>query len=76
MAIAGVVVKARFVGGFGANTDNSCGVVGNVPVVEGGAGRPDKHGRTMDSFVLGGLREDGQENGLHLGAIKVRYNLA
>jgi hypothetical protein len=59
--LAGIVVKAGFVGGLGANTDDSRGVVGNVPVVEGEAGRPDKLGAAMIGFVLGGLCEDGHE---------------
>ncbi len=48
-------------GGLGANTDDGCGIIGNVPVVEGGAGRPDKLGTAMVSFELGDLREDGHE---------------
>ncbi len=59
--VAGVVVKAGFVGGLSANTDNCRGAVGNVPVVEGEVGRPDKSGAAMVGFVLGGLRKDGYE---------------
>ncbi len=59
--IAGVVVEAGFVGDLGANTDNSRGIIGNVSVVEGEAGRPDKLGGAMVGFVLGGIREDGHE---------------
>ncbi len=51
--VAGVVVEARFVGGLGANTDGGRGVIGNVPVIEGEAGRPDKLGAAMVSFILG-----------------------
>ncbi len=58
---AGIVAEVRFVGGLGPNTDNSCGILGNVPVVEGEAGRPDKPGATMVGFVLGGLCKDGRE---------------
>jgi hypothetical protein len=56
-----VVVEAGFVGSLGANTDNGCGVVGDVPVVDGEAGRPDELGGAMVGFVLGGLHEDGRE---------------
>jgi hypothetical protein len=59
--ITGVVVKVGFVGVLGANTDDGCGVISNVLVVEGEAGRPDKLGATMVSFVLGGLCEGGCE---------------
>ncbi len=59
--VAGIVVKAGFVGGLGVNMDDSHGIVGNVPVVEGETGRPDKLGVTMVGFVLGGLHEDGRE---------------
>ncbi len=48
-------------GGLGANTDDSCGVVGNVPVIEGEAGRLDELGVAMVGFVLCGLHEDGHE---------------
>jgi hypothetical protein len=37
--VAGVVVKAGFVGGLGMDMDNGCGVIGNALVVEGEAGR-------------------------------------
>ncbi len=57
--VAGIVIEAGFVGSLGANMDNSHGVVGNVPVVEGEAGRPDELGVAMVGFVLGGLHEDG-----------------
>ncbi len=59
--ITGIVVEAGFVGSLGANTDNGHGVIGNIPVIEGEAGRPDKLGVAMVSFVLGGLHEDGHE---------------
>jgi hypothetical protein len=59
--IAGIVVEAGFVGNLGANTDNGCGIVGDVPVIEGEARRPDELGGTMVGFVLGGLHEDGRE---------------
>ncbi len=48
-------------GGLGANMDNSRGIIGNVLVIEGEAGRPDKLGATMVGFVLGGLHQDGRE---------------
>ncbi len=48
-------------GGLDANMDDGCGVVGDVPVIEGKAGRPDKLGATIVGFVLGGLCEDGRE---------------
>ncbi len=57
--VAGVVLKSGFVGGLGANMDDGRCVIGNILVVEGEAGRPDKLGATMVGFVLGGLREDG-----------------
>ncbi len=59
--VAGIVVEAGFVGGLGANTDDGCGVIGNVFVIEGKAGRPDKLGAAMVSFVFGGLCKDGRE---------------
>ncbi len=59
--VAGIVVKAGFVGGLGANTDNGCGIIGNVLVLEGEAGRPDKLGTAMVGFVLGSLCKDGCE---------------
>jgi hypothetical protein len=59
--VAGVVVKAGFVGGLGTKTENSCGIVGDVLVLEGEARRPDKLGATMVGFVLGGLCKDGHE---------------
>ncbi len=59
--VAGVVAKAGFVGSFGTNTDDGRGVVGNVPVIEGEAGRPDKLEAAMVSFALGSLRKDGRE---------------
>ncbi len=59
--LASVVVKAGFVGGLSANTDDGRGIVGNVPVVEGEAGRPSNLGATMVGFVFGGLHEDGRE---------------
>jgi hypothetical protein len=57
--VAGVVVEAKFVGSLSANTDNGCGVIGNVLVVEGEVGRTDKLGTNMVGFVFGGLHEDG-----------------
>jgi hypothetical protein len=59
--VAGLVVKAGFVGSLGANTDASRGIIGNVPVIEGEVGRPDKLRGAMVGFVLGGLHEDGCE---------------
>jgi hypothetical protein len=59
--VAGVVVELGFVDGLGANTDGGHGLVGDVPVVEGEAGRPDKLGGAMVGFVFGGLHEDGCE---------------
>ncbi len=59
--VAGVVVKAGFVGSLSANTDTGCGVIGNVPVVEGEVGRPNECGGTMVGLVLGSLCEDGRE---------------
>jgi hypothetical protein len=59
--VAGIVVKAGFVGGLGTNTDDGCGVIGNVLVVEGEAGRPDKLGAAMDGLILGGLCKNGCE---------------
>jgi hypothetical protein len=49
--VAGIVVKAGFVGG----------IVGHVPILVGEAGRPDELGGAMVGFVLGGLREDGHK---------------
>ncbi len=43
------------------NTDNGHGVIGNVVVVEGEAGRPDNLSAIMVGFVLGSLCEDGRE---------------
>jgi hypothetical protein len=57
---AGIVVKTGIVGSLGANMDDGCGIIDNFPVIEGEAGRLDKLGGTMVSFVLGGLREDGR----------------
>jgi hypothetical protein len=59
--IAGVVLKVGFVGGLGAYTDNSCGVISDVPVIRGERGRHDKLGGTMVGFLLGSLCEDGHE---------------
>ncbi len=59
--VAGIVVKVGFVGSLGANTDDSRGIVGDVPVVEGKARRPDKFGGIMVGFVLGSLHENGRE---------------
>jgi hypothetical protein len=59
--VAGIVVEAGFVGGLSVNTDNGHGNVGNVSVVEGEAGRPNKLGVAMVGFVLGGLHKDGRE---------------
>jgi hypothetical protein len=59
--IAGIVAKAGVVGGLGATMDHGCDVVGNVPVVEGEVGRPDKLVGVMVGFVLGGLCENGRE---------------
>jgi hypothetical protein len=56
-----ISLKVGFVGGLGANTDDGCGIVGNVPVIEGEVRRPDKHGAAMVGFVLGSLRKDGHE---------------
>ncbi len=46
---------------LGANMDDSCGVIGNVLILDGEAGRPDKLGTAMVGFVLGGLHKDGRE---------------
>jgi hypothetical protein len=35
--VAGMVFKAGFVGGLGTNTEDSRGIVGDVPVVKGKA---------------------------------------
>ncbi len=43
------------------DTDDGCGIMGNVLVVEGEAGRPDKLGAAMVGFVLGSLCENGRE---------------
>jgi hypothetical protein len=51
--IAGVVVKTGFVGSLSVNMNDGCTVVGNVPVVEGEAGRPDELGGAMVGFVHG-----------------------
>jgi hypothetical protein len=59
--ITGIVVEVAFVGGLGTNTDNGCGIVDDVPVIEGEAGRPDKLGAAMIGFILGGLHEDDRE---------------
>ncbi len=48
-------------GGLGANTVDGRGIIGNVPIVEGEAGRPDIFFATMVGFVLGGLCKDGYE---------------
>ncbi len=48
-------------GGLGTNTDDYFGVIGNVLVIEGEAGRPDELGIAIVGFVLGGLWEDGCE---------------
>jgi hypothetical protein len=57
--IAGLVVEVGFVGGLGTNSDNGCGIISNVLVIEGEAGRPDELGAAGVSFVLGGLRSYG-----------------
>jgi hypothetical protein len=59
--IAGIVIKVGFVGGPGRNTDDGCGIVGDVPVIEGETRRPDKLGCAMVGFVLGGLCDDSRE---------------
>ncbi len=59
--VAGIVIKARFVGGLSANMDDGCGIIDDVLVIEREAGRPDKLGAAMVGFVLGGLRKDGHE---------------
>jgi hypothetical protein len=59
--VAGVVIKAGFVGGIGVDTDNGCGIIGNILVIEGEAGRPDELGAAMVSFILGGLCKNGHE---------------
>jgi hypothetical protein len=59
--IAGVVIEVGFVGSFGTNTDDGCGVIGDVLVIEGEAGRIDKLGTAMVGFVIGDLRKDGRE---------------
>ncbi len=59
--VTGVVVKVGFMGGLCSNTDDCCGIVGNVFVVEGEADGPDKLGIAMVGFVLGGIREYGRE---------------
>jgi hypothetical protein len=59
--VAGVVVEMGFVGSLGADTYSGCGVIGNVLVVEGEAGRPDELGAAMVGFILGSFHEDGHE---------------
>ncbi len=59
--VAGVVAKAGFAGGLGANMDNGHSIIGNVLAIEGEAGRPDELGAAMVGFVLGGLCMDGRE---------------
>ncbi len=59
--VAGVVIEAGFVGGLGANTDDGRGIFGNVPVIEGEAGRSDKLGGAIVGFLLGSLCENGRE---------------
>jgi hypothetical protein len=48
-------------GGLCSNADNCRGVVGDVFIVEGGAGGPDELGTAVFGFVLGGLSQDGRE---------------
>jgi hypothetical protein len=51
--IAGIVVKAGFVGSLGANTDDGRGIIDtDVLVVEGEVGRPDKLGAAMVGLYL------------------------
>jgi hypothetical protein len=59
--VAGIVVEVGFSGGLSANMDDGRGIIGNVPVIEREAGRPDKLGGAMVGFVLNGLREDVHE---------------
>jgi hypothetical protein len=59
--VAGIVIKAGFVGNLGANMDNGRGAISDVPFVKGESGRPDKLGATMVGFVIGRLQEDGRE---------------
>ena len=51
--VTGVVIKAGFMGGLCSNVDNCCGVVGDVFIVEGETGGPDKLGVAVFGFVLG-----------------------
>ncbi len=59
--VAGIAVEAGIVGSLGVHTEDGHGIIGNVLVVEGEAGRPDELGSTMVGFILGGLCEDGCE---------------
>ena len=59
--VAGVVIKAGFMGGLCTNSDDCRGVVGNVFIVEGEADETYKCGVAMFCFVLGGFREDSRE---------------
>jgi len=59
--VAGVVIKAGFVGRLCTNSDDSRGVVGDVFILEREAGGPYELVAAMFGFVLDGLREDGRE---------------
>ena len=61
--ITGVVIKAGFMGRFCMNSDDCCGIVGDVFIIEGEAGGTYEFLVAMVGLVLGGLREDGRGNG-------------
>jgi hypothetical protein len=54
--VTGVVIEAGFVGRLCTNSDDCRGVVSDVFIVEGEAGRTYEFGVAMFCFVLGGLR--------------------
>ena len=59
--VTGIVIEARFMGCLCMNSDDCCGIVGDVFIVEGEADGTYEFLVAMFSFVLGGLREDGCE---------------
>ena len=48
-------------GSLCANPDDSRGIVGNILILEGEAGRPDKLGVAMVGYLLGSLCREGHE---------------
>jgi hypothetical protein len=59
--VEGIVIKAGYVCSLGTNRDDGCGIIADVLVVEGEAGRHDELGAAMVGFVLGSLCKDGCE---------------